>query len=373
MASLISKSLFLIFSFSLMICLSFSSIPGDFSSLSNYELHKFTSNENVFELFKAWQKEYNKEYESKEEELKRFEIFKSNLNYIVTRNAKRSSASQYSLGLNEFADLTFEEFSKTHLGEIQIDQSTVEEAKMGNNKMEQPRLCPNAPTTWDWRIMGAVTPVKNQGNCGSCWAFSAIGAIEGINALTTGNLVSLSEQQLVSCDTSSFGCQGGYVTTAFDYVIRNRGVASEVLYPYTATNGTCNAFLETFRNASIDGHRWVGSRSEDTLFCAVARQPVTALVQASGPDFMFYQNGIIDESACRNISPCTVNHGVLVVGYGTISGQDYWIVKNSWGSNWGAGGYFFLKRNTGLDVGVCNVNCYPIVPTKNTVTLDSAI
>ncbi|XP_028791616.1 zingipain-2-like [Neltuma alba] len=209
---------------------------------------------------------------------------------------------------------------------------------MGNNKMEQSRLCPSAPTTWDWRIMGAVTPVKNQGNCGSSWAFSAIGAIEGINALTTGNLVSLSEQQLVSCDTSSFGCQGGYVTTAFDYVIRNRGVASEALYPYTATNGTCNAFLVSALPCSPP------QRLSKTDTTSVARQPVSALIQASGLDFMLYQNGIIDESACRNISPCTVNHGVLIVGYGTISGQDYWIVKNSWGSNWGAGGYFSSKE-----------------------------
>ncbi|KAI9086137.1 hypothetical protein K1719_031858 [Acacia pycnantha] len=353
--------------------------PGDFSTMSN-DLEKFTSNEDIFELFKEWQKEHNKQYETKEEELKRFETFKSNLNFIVQKNSQRSSASSYRLGLNEFGDLTFEEFSKTHLGENPVDESMMEEAKRmatNNDKMELSRnaLCPTAPAEWDWRSYGAVTGVKNQGSCGSCWAFSTIGAIEGVHALTTRNLVTLSEQQLVSCDTSNYGCQGGLVHTAYEYVVRNGGITTSTIYPYTATNGTCNPLLASLRAARIDGYQWVPQRSDDALLCYAARQPVSVLLQADR-EFQLYQAGILDESACSlNIATCTTyNHAVLVVGYGSFAGQDYWIVKNSWGSDWGVGGYVFIKRNYGQAHGVCNINCFPTVPViRNFGKLDSAI
>ncbi|KAI9072941.1 hypothetical protein K1719_032573 [Acacia pycnantha] len=357
--------------------------PGDFSTMSN-DLENFTSNEDIFELFGEWQKEHNKHYQTKEEELKRFEIFKSNLNFIVRKNSKRSSASSYRLGLNQFADLTFEEFSKTHLGENLAEESMMEEAKRmatNNNKMELSRnaLCPNAPAEWDWRSYGVVTAVKDQDSCGSCWAFSAVGAIEGLHALTTGTLVSLSEQQLVSCESTEYdGCKGRSVTGAYAYVKRNGGIASSANYPYTAKNDNCNHDREKLIAARIDNYTSVLRNSDDALLCAAARQPVSVLFIV-GNDFQHYKSGIMDESACLDFTPCsnvTANyHAMVLVGYSSFGGQDYWIVKNSWGSDWwGDGGYIYIKRNSGQAQGVCNLNCWSTFPvTESFGKLDSAI
>ncbi|XP_054778213.1 zingipain-1-like [Prosopis cineraria] len=367
MASLtLSKSLFLyFFSFS-MICLSFSS-PREFSILNyNDDLDKFTSEEELFELFQVWQRNHERLYETLDEMLKRFEIFKNNVKYVKEENAKRTSDYDYRLGLDQFSDLTLEEFKETYL----FDMDPIVRSSIGEPDSD---YCPNAPQSLDWRDFGAVTDVKNQKQCGSCWAFSSTGAIEGINKIANNTLVSVSEQQLVSCDPNSYGCSGGQAFFAFEYVIKNGGIASEEDYPYEAINGTCDHEKKKIA-LTIDGYGNVTSLSEQSLFCAVSRQPVSVYIYATTQDFQFYKGGLFDGSSCTNVSHWNTTHAMLIVGYDSFGdGLDYWIVKNSWGKDWGDNGYIYIKRNTGDPYGVCNFNCYAYYPTKNILELDSAI
>ncbi|XP_054778214.1 zingipain-2-like [Prosopis cineraria] len=372
MTSLISKSIFLlVFLFFSNICLSFS-ISSDYPILSDDNVDKFdkfTSEEDIRELFRMWQKKYEREYGSRDEKENRFQIFKSNFKYIVEKNAKTTS---YRLGLNQFSDLTFEEFSKTYLGHQQpiIEDNIDNDGNMESNN----DFCPDAPPSIDWRVFGAVTPVKNQGKCGSCWAFSTTGATEGIYKIATGNLVSVSEQQLMSCEPYNLGCEkGGWYTRGFEYVVQNGGIATEKDYPYTEKDGSCDHEKEKLIAATIDGYVNKTYRSESALFCAAAKQPVSISVNVTR-DFSYYQQGIFDDSIIREERPCKVNHALLLVGYGSIFGQHYWIVKNSWGYTWGQDGYIFIRRNLNVPDGVSNINCFAAYPTKGfEPSLDSAI
>ncbi|XP_054778221.1 ervatamin-B-like [Prosopis cineraria] len=333
-----------------MICLSFS-LPSEFSIL-NYDddLDKFTSEEELFELFQLWQKEHKREHKTLDEKSKRFEIFKSSVKYIKEENAKRTSVYDYRLGLNKFSDLTLDEFKETYL----IEMEHTEGGNIGEPNSDH---CPNAPLSLDWWDFGAVTDVKDQKNCGSCWAFSSTEAIEGMNKIDYNTLVSVSEQQLMSCDPNTHGCNGGQVYKAFEYVIKNGGIASESDYPYEAINGTCNHQKEKKVALAIEGYGKVKSLCEPCLLCAVSRQP-----------------GLFDANSCPNVERWCTDHAMLIVGYGSLGpGHDYWIVKNSWGKDWGDNGYIYIKTNTGDPFGVCNFNCYAYYPTKNILKLDSAI
>jgi C1A family cysteine protease len=208
------------------------------------------------------------------------------------------------------------------------------------------------PTEIDWRTKGAVTPVKNQGQCDSGWAFSATGAVEGVVAINTGSLISLSEQQLVDCSgsTGNQGCQGGHPVDAFKWIIKNGGICSESSYPYTARDGTCK------RTCTPVGHisAWLElPRDEETLKAHVAEQPVSVEVDASSSAFQNYKSGVFS-------GPCgkTLNQAVLIVGYGETSGKRYWIVKNSWGTSWGLSGYILIERGRNL----CGIADMAVVP-----------
>jgi C1A family cysteine protease len=205
-----------------------------------------------------------------------------------------------------------------------------------------------------------LCPTTQQFECGSCWAFSTTGSIEGAWFLKTGQLVSLSEQQLVDCSGSegNQGCNGGLMDNAFEYVIKNGGICSEANYSYTATQGNCESCIPV---AKITSYVDVTPNNTESLMAAVAQQPVSVAVEADGLDWQFYFGGVVTDSCGLNL-----DHGVLVVGYGTdytTQPQDYWKVKNSWGADWGEQGYIRLGRGTKFDpAGECGILMDPSYP-----------
>ncbi|GBL76476.1 Cathepsin L [Araneus ventricosus] len=213
------------------------------------------------------------------------------------------------------------------------------------------------PDSVDWRNESAVTPVKNQGSCGSCYAFSATGALEGQHKLKRGKLVSLSEQNIIDCSMrqGNDGCGGGSMDSAFQYVMVNGGLDSEKSYPYKGKVGRCS-YKRKYSATNCLGYSDIIPRDEDTLKIAVAIVgPISVGIDASHDSFQLYKGGIYDEPLC---SSTNLDHGVLAVGYGTQDGQDYWLVKNSWGSTWGEDGYIKMSRNKNNQCGIATFGAF---------------
>jgi C1A family cysteine protease len=293
------------------------------------------------EQFTQWMVKFEKSY-APEEFFYRYETFKANLDFVDNHNNQGNSTFQ--LGLNQFSDLTTGEFKNIYLGYKPELRRGARPITLADLKK------PGAPNTYptgslDWSQKGAVTGVKNQGNCGSCWAFSTTGSVEGIVEIKHGHLTSLSEQQLVDCAGSygNLGCNGGLMDYAFQYVMAN-GLCTESAYPYTSGNtgskGTCESSkCSASADSKITGYADV-PQSENSLGADTDSQPISVAIEADQPAFQAYKGGVFS-------APCGTNldHGVLVVGYGTDSGQDYWKVKNSWGTTWGEQGYIRMIRN----------------------------
>jgi len=245
----------------------------------------------VSTMWKQFKKDYKKTYPSNgDEEQKRFGIFKKNVQHIEETNAKQSS---YWLGVNEFADLTWEEFSLDHLGyQNVITASNVPTVPFPN--------ITDVADAIDWVAKGAVTPVKNQAHCGSCWAFSSTGALEGAFFKTTGKLQSLSEEDLVQCNSiTDHGCKGGLMDNAFNWVQQN-GICSEEAYPYTSGSGTTGTCKKTCTPiVTITGHTDVPSNDESALKAAVSQQTVSVAIEADKSAFQLYKGGVLDNSACK--------------------------------------------------------------------------
>lgn len=341
------------------------SLPSEYSIVEQNEvLNNFPAEGRVVELFRLWKQKHGKVYRHAEESERRFENFKRNLKFVLEKTAKKRAANNahnsQRVGLNRFADMSNEEFRKTYLSK-KLKMPTSKRNNMMRRMHDEPVHSCEAPSALDWRKRGAVTGVKDQGSCGSCWAFSTTGAIEGINAIATGELISLSEQELVDCDSTNEGCDGGYMDYAFEWVIDNAGIDTEKNYPYTGVDGTCNVTKEETKVVTIDGYEDVGETDSD-LLCAAVQQPVSVGIDGSAWDFQLYTGGIYDGDCSDN--PDDIDHAPLVVGYGSEGDEDYWIVKNSWGTSWGMDGYIYIRRNTNLKYGVCAINAMASYPTK---------
>eukprot|EP00262_Sarcandra_glabra_P020454 TRINITY_DN8142_c0_g2_i2.p1 TRINITY_DN8142_c0_g2~~TRINITY_DN8142_c0_g2_i2.p1 ORF type:complete len:358 (-),score=52.15 TRINITY_DN8142_c0_g2_i2:653-1726(-) len=292
---------------------------------------------------------YGKRYTSVEEIKQRFSIFVESLELIHSTN--RKNGLPYTLGVNQFADMSWEEFRANRLGAAQNCSAT-----KGTHKLTEAVL----PLTKDWREYGIVSPVKNQGSCGSCWTFSTTGALEAAYTQATGKSISLSEQQLVDCAGAfnNFGCSGGLPSQAFEYIKYNGGLDTEESYPYAGVNGLCSFSPENVGVKVIDSVN-ITLGAEDELKHAVGVvRPVSVAFEVVN-EFRLYKKGVFTSNKCGS-TPMDVNHAVLAVGYGVENGVPYWLVKNSWGADWGVNGYFKMELGKNM-CGVATCASYPII------------
>jgi len=251
--------------------------------------------------------------------------------------------------MNAFGDLALSEFQRYYLG-LQTVNIT------GPLKYED--TTDAVPATQDWRTQGAVTSVKNQEQCGSCWSFSTTGSVEGCHKIAGASLVGLSEQNLMDCSTAqgNQGCDGGLMTQAMDYIIKNGGIDTESTYPYTAEDGSCH-YAKANNGATLKSYTNVQSGSESDLATQGMKGPVSVAIDASHSSFQFYSSGVYYESQCSSDS---LDHGVLMVGWGADGGSLYWIVKNSWGTDWGQDGYIWMSRNRKNNCGIATMATLPV-------------
>jgi len=286
------------------------------------------------ESFEQWAQRYRKEYLGGDY-AQRKANFESTVQRVKQLNKLHVGTT---FGLNQFADLTLPEFH---------DYATCHKPLAKSDDERRVPFMPRAsPDAWDWRTNGTVvTPVKDQGQCGSCWAFGTIGMVEGTNALVNGNLTSMSEQDLVDCAKNNNkwpndGCNGGRSDWASGY-IQAKGIDTEASYPYKARDGSCHQTSPV--TATLD--TWETLKKDETVLKDTVFNygPVAVSINVP-PSFGNYKSGVWQDNSCRN-GEMDLEHCVLVVGYGTESGKDYWIVKNSWGLTWGDKGYILMRRN----------------------------
>jgi C1A family cysteine protease len=290
--------------------------------------------------------------------------WKNNDRIIDETNAKNLT---YTLGHNAFSGMSLEEFAEhMHFGlnrEL-IASSASPALRRGFESVV------SVPASVDWRTQGAVTPVKDQGQCGSCWSFSTTGALEGVYAIKRANLVSFSEQQLVDCDYiraggTSLGCNGGDMGSAMEWIGKNNGLCTESAYPYfsgtTKTNGACQKSCSIVSGSDISTTVSVSANSDNAMMTALAQQPVSVAIEADQSSFQLYKSGVFTGSCGTNL-----DHGVLLVGYGNMNGLDYYIMKNSWSTSWGSQGYMYMGKGVQYNggKGQCGVlmqGVYPVL------------
>lgn len=306
--------------------------------------------------FERYLESFGKAYEHAKEFEARLEAFAANYRYIEQENAKGHS---YQLGVNEFTDMSPDEFALTHFGLSRPAANTTWSGLPYLGQHERRNL--TLPASVDWTKKGAVTKVKNQAQCGSCWAFSTTGALEGAWQIATGELVSVSEQQLVDCGKKygEEGCNGGMMDGAFHYA-EKIAMCSEDSYPYKAKNGICKAAKckAAIPKGGVVGFKDVRENDEKALMDAVAQQPISVAIEADQMAFQMYHSGVLSTKCGSKL-----DHGVLLVGYGTENKTDYWLVKNSWGPTWGVHGFIKLLRGgKEKGPGECGIKMQPSYP-----------
>lgn len=310
-----------------------------------------------WDSFMTFVHKYKRVYHSLEIMEERYQVYKQNMLFVEEQNSREDIS--YVLGETPFADMSHDEFKqyKSVIGSEKTCDAF--HSTVNNNASVSSVVNQTIPSSVDWREKGAVTPVKDQGQCGSCWSFSATGAMEGAWQIASGKLVSLSEQQLVDCSAGfkygNHGCNGGLMDGAFHYAMEH-GMCAESDYGYTAKDGNCES-CETV--VKIYGCTDVTPKNEVDLEEAVSRTPVSVAIEADTRVFQLYTGGVLTSDACGT----TLDHGVLVVGYGSENDIDYWIVKNSWSSSWGENGYIRIAKSSSTNTpGICGIAMQPSFP-----------
>ena len=322
-----------------------------FSSL--FSIFATVNSNDEWKQFTNFQDKFNKKYESLEELEERFQIFSSNLKSIISHNLDHKH--NFTMGVNQFTDLTSQEFKSIYASGLKSSLGSfgcVPFSSQGTN----------VPAAIDWTKSGVVNPVRDQGYCGSCWAFATTANAESVWAISTGKLLDLSEEFLVDCASGTgyfnMGCNGGQPDSAFKYMINN-GQCTDASYPYTSgatgKSGPCQKC--TSAGVKFTSCYDVTPNNQLVLKAAVSKQPVAIAIEASSRYFQSYSSGILtDAIQCGT----TLDHAVEIVGYGTESGIDYWKVRNSWGTLWGEAGYVRIKKSSSTnDPGVCGVAMEP--------------
>jgi C1A family cysteine protease len=307
-----------------------------------------TVNASLLERFQQWSIDHKIELPSSDDSrfMHMLVNWRENDRIIDETNAMNLS---YTLGHNHFSALNREEFrSLMNFENNRMLMSDVNEVSEVTQTHLRTGVSFSSPTSVDWRTKGAVTPVKDQGQCGSCWSFSTTGALEGAYAIKNSNLVSFSEQQLVDCDYirvggTSLGCNGGDMSSAMDWIGKNNGLCTESAYPYvsgtTKTNGACQKSCSIVSGSDVSKPIAVAANSDSAMMTAIAQQPVSIAIEADQASFQLYKSGVFTGSCGTNL-----DHGVLLVGYGSSSNGDYYILKNSWSTSWADGGYMYIGR-----------------------------
>jgi len=302
----------------------------------------------IFQQFQKFIKKFQKKYDSINEFLARYEVFRRN----VMETFKEEN-SLYQTGITKFSDLTKQEFARTYLN-LNYDAMA-----MANFDPTIVKVSNAAPSSYDWRDYGRVSPVKDQGSCGSCWAFATVANLEGLYYAKKGVMKTFSEQMLVDCDTSDSGCNGGLMEYAFAWLKKNGGIMLDSDYPYRGYKQSCKSDKTKYVDMTVTGYKKLGSSY--STWSAVDEDEVKEFLYETGPlaialnadPLQTYSSGILDVTSAK-CPTSGINHAVTLVGYGTQSSTPYWIVKNSWGKSWGESGFFRIRRGNGT----CGVNCY---------------
>merc|ERR1740117_1364424 len=351
----------------LLVCLSSSASGASLRATDAVDVSSLTANT---PLFQTWTETHSKQYTTEEEKIERSEIWMDNHERIESHNNQLPKPT-FTLGHNEFSDMTSDEFSQHfRLGKYSSgpevskqaaqnlvnDKAEIKTARHLNEDLDQQEPL-ELPDFINWVDFGGVTPVKNQGACGSCWAFSTTGALEGAKFVKTGELTALSEQNLLDCDHKDLGCRGGLMDNAFKFDEKTGGLCSEEDYPYAAKQGSvCNpmnctdvpgTIVETFYD--------VPPGKKTALVAALAMQPISVAIQADQFVFQFYKGGVLTDDSCGKAGQ--LDHGVLAVGYGSDldTNEPYFLVKNSWGDSWGENGFIRMSRKSKNDYGMCAI------------------
>lgn len=307
---------------------------------------KFLQNEDTLEAFQDYMQYHGKSYATIDEFNKRYNAFKANYESSIEKQIQK---------LSKFMDYSKEEFKQKYLNlklkDLKLKSEETETYNEDESEEKNGRNLQSTPSNFDWRDQGVVSSVKDQGECGCCWAFSALANIESQYAIKNNKILDLSEEQLLDCDSGNDGCDGGIMDQAFKYIRNAGGVMSESDYRYTQNKDQCR-FKKSKAVVKVSSWKIAGSKNEETIKkMLVNTGPLATAINAD--NMQNYSGGIIDES--DSVCPqSNINHAVLIVGYGEENGKKYWIAKNSWGENWGENGFFRISRGKGT----CGINQY---------------